>query len=60
MNKFGAKLMTEIVQPILGRRIVDFEIYDDQEHFLEIKFDAPKSGSPDPLNVLDYLTKLFR
>ena len=52
--------MTEIVQPILGRRIVDFEIYDDQEHFLEIKFDAPNSGSPDPLNVLDYLTKLFR
>ena len=59
MNKFGSKLMTDIIPPILSRKVSGFDVYDDGEHFLEIGFDQPASGSPDPLNVLDSLSRLF-
>jgi hypothetical protein len=57
MNKFGAKLLSEIVEPILSRKVLSFDVYDDQEHFVEIKFDQNSSGSPDPIQVLDILTR---
>ena len=59
MNKFGSKLMTDIIPPILSRKVSGFDVYDDGEHFLEIGFDQPGSGPPDPLNVLDSLSRLF-
>ncbi len=57
MNKFGAKLLSEIVEAILSRKVLSFDVYDDQEHFVEIKFDQNNSGSPDPIQVLDILTR---
>jgi hypothetical protein len=30
MNKFGAKLMSEIVQPILTQKLTGYDVYDDQ------------------------------
>ena len=57
MNKFGSKLLLEIVDPIVSRKILSFDVFDDREHFAEVTFDPKNSGSPDPIQVLDVLTR---
>jgi len=51
--------MSEIVQSLLSRKVSSFDEFDDQQHFLEIKFDSTKSG-PDPIDVLNRLSELFQ
>ena len=60
MNKFGAKLMSDVVQLILTRKVSSLDVFDDGEHFLELKLEPASSGSPQPINVLKNLDQLFR
>ena len=60
MNKFGAKLMSDVVQLILTRKVSSLDAFDDKEHFLELKLEPASSEPPLPINVLKNLEELFR
>lgn len=57
INKFGAKLITEIVGPVLQQRVVSIETVENQHHLLVLRLEPQKS---DPRDVLDILKRVFQ